>query len=101
MDLNRLFVYGTLREARVQDSVIGRRVVGRPARLYGYTKDSIRQGLSVYPILAAADPRQFVDGEVLDLTTQELERTDEYEGAPYRRLRVTVDSGDACWVYMQ
>ena len=96
-----LLVYGTLRDPQVQEAVIGRCVVGRPARLYGYEKRSLRQGAAVYPILVEASAAHFVDGHILSVTDEELRRMDEYEGHTYRRIRVAVDGGEECWVYAE
>ncbi len=96
--MESLFVYGTLMLPEVQEAVIGRRVVGRPDRLAGFRRSTIRLGGNEYPIIhPAADG--MVDGVVLEVTPAELRRIDAYETSAYRRTRVRLVSGMEAWVY--
>ena len=95
-----LFVYGTLRDADVQQRVYERTIPGEPDVLPGYRKAQIWLDGAYYPI-AIPDPDSEIDGLVLELTPEEMARGDAYEGSEYRRLRVTLRSGLEAWVYCE
>ena len=99
MSLHRLFVYGTLLEGSIQELVIGRRITGEPAVLAGFRRTTTLQSGGAYPILVEDADATPVEGQILEVTDEELARLDEYEGDAYRRLQVTVESGAECWVY--
>jgi len=98
--MEELFVYGTLREPEVQKDVIGRIIEGVPDSLEGYIKDKIQIEGETYPILVY-DPHseEPIDGLVLSITSEELEKIDEYETKAYQREKVTLKSGKKVWVY--
>lgn len=96
--MEKLFVYGTLREPAVQLRVIGRLIAGVPDSLQGFRKTEVRFPSGTYPMLRrAADT--VVDGLVLEVNAAELERIDHYETRAYQRVRVTLVSGSSAWVY--
>ncbi|MEK7510013.1 MAG: gamma-glutamylcyclotransferase family protein [Patescibacteria group bacterium] len=95
-----LFVYGTLRDAEVQKRVVGRLMPGEPDTLEGYGKSIITLGKRTYPIISPQDG-SVIEGEVLTLTLEELEKTDEYETSAYTRQKVTLQSGKTAWVYIK
>lgn len=105
-----LFTYGTLQYAEVQLDTFGRLVRGEADVLPGYTIDYVEigdqrvvdlSGASVHPVLrATGSARDKVVGRVLHLSADEIDAADEYEVALYRRVRVTLDSGRAAWVYV-
>ena len=95
---HQLFAYGTLLNPGVQRAVIGREVSGGGARLPGFRKTTIEDGDEVFPNLIP-DPDEHVDGQILDLSDEELARIDRYEGDLYARHRVTVSDGLEVWVY--
>ena len=99
--VEKLFVYGTLREGHVQRAIIGRVVTGRAARLRGFRLGVLRQGEASYPILSPDAEADVIDGEILELRPQDLPALDEYEGREYQRIRVAVESGEDCWVYVE
>ena len=99
MSRHRLFVYGTLLEGSIQELVIGRRIAGEAAVLTGYRRTTTILGGGAYPILVEDSDAPAVEGQILDVTDDELARLDEYEGEGYRRVQVTVESGAECWVY--
>lgn len=97
----KLFVYGTLKIPKVQKRVIGRIVEGISDVLEGYKKSAIEIGGKIYPNLnLAADRKGAIKGLVLTLTKEELKKTDEYETSAYKRLKVTLKSGQTAWVYI-
>lgn len=90
-----LFVYGSLQPGqRPPQSMRG----AWPDRVRGLLYD-----LGPYPaaVQVARVDREF-DGWVLDISEDELERLDAYEGTSeglYRRMRTSTVSGRAVWVY--
>ena len=105
-----LFSYGTLQEPAVQRETFGRRLDGRPDTLPGYTTARVP---IVDPVQRAAMKRTYydnvvpaaeaaqVEGTAFEVTEDELADADDYErDADYVRVRVTLGSGDAAWVYL-
>jgi gamma-glutamylcyclotransferase (GGCT)/AIG2-like uncharacterized protein YtfP len=95
-----LFVYGTLKDSRVQRSVIGRVDGGIADTLAGYTLTDIQVGQFAYPFIVA-DENGSVDGLVLAVNDKELARIDRYETSAYRRIEIRLLSGKQAWVYCQ
>lgn len=93
-----VFAYGTLLLPGVQEMVIGRQIEGKPDRLAGHRKSSVRDGETSYPNIVSADG-EHVDGYILEVSQDELARMDMYEGGIYTRLKVTLESGTKAWVY--
>ncbi len=97
--MEKLFVYGTLRDPLVQIRVIGRTAAGSGDFLDGYQRGSIKLGEREYPILDTAAADSHVEGLVLEVSTDELQRLDIYETSAYHRIRVTLRSGIEAWAY--
>lgn len=105
-----LFSYGTLRFADVQLDTFGRLLDGEDDILPGYTVDYAEiedprvvdlSGLAVHPIVRpTGNPLDKVMGSALRVTEDELEASDEYEVALYRRAAVVLASGRRAWVYV-
>ena len=58
-------------------------------------------GATHHPMLVASgDPNDRIDGAALMLDDAELRITDDYEGADYRRIAVTLASGRPAFVYV-
>ena len=95
-----LFVYGSLRDSKVQLEIIGRLVDGTPDILLGYDTSTVKLYEQIYPILV---PKRngVINGEVLRLTKDELAKIDIYETDAYRRVKITLKSGLEVWVYMK
>jgi gamma-glutamylcyclotransferase (GGCT)/AIG2-like uncharacterized protein YtfP len=94
----KLFAYGTLLDETIQKNVIGHLVEGTADLLIGYRK-TMRQFCSgIYPDLID-DAKCEVNGQILDLSSEELERCDRYEGDEYRRVKVLLKSGVEAFVY--
>lgn len=93
----KLFVYGTLRDADVQERVIGRTVNSTPDRICGYAR---RMDLfAPYAVAMPASESDCFDGVVLDVT-DDLIKLDAYETAAYTRIQVTLVSGTSAWMYI-
>ncbi len=95
-----LFVYGSLRDPQVQTENIGRIVEGTPDVLLGYGKFAVKVDDIVYPILVPVS-ESIVEGEILKLTKEELNKIDVYEIDAYRRIKVKLKSGINAWVYVK
>jgi len=102
-----LFSYGTLQEKNVQIATFGRELTGRRDALPGYTRGIVTvadsDGESHYANVApSSNPEHSVSGTVFEITGQELAAADKYEeDADYRRILVTLKSGDRAWVYIR
>jgi gamma-glutamylcyclotransferase (GGCT)/AIG2-like uncharacterized protein YtfP len=91
-----LFVYGTLHDPQVQLLLIGRRLNSTPDVLLKYRRDT--ELFPPYPV-AVVDADGYINGWVLRVNSEELERLDNYEGENYIRVRVSLASGLQAWVY--
>ena len=106
----KLFSYGTLRQAGVQQEVFGRLLVGEEALLSGFALENVRitdptvlaaSGKAVHPILRyTGNPEDQVDGFVFHITPEELVKADKYEVGDYQRSRFKTVDGDEVWVYV-
>ena len=107
-----LFSYGTLQDTDVQIANFGRELTGREDALPGYTRrmvaidDPNEVELSGQSHYANAEPscnlEDTVSGTVFEITEQELAAADKYEEtAEYRRIFVTLRSGNQAWVYVR
>lgn len=93
--LYTVFVYGTLLNRDVRDAIIGRSTTTYSDVLEGYKK----VGLNI-----VEEPKSEVDGVYFEVTAEELERLDKYEGVAtglYKRVDVTLASGDEAIVYQK
>ena len=91
-----LFSYGTLQDASVQIANFGRELSGCEDSLPGYTRRLIATAEAQYwNVETSSNPEDAVSGTVFAVTEQELAAADKYEeGAEYRRISVTLRSGD-------
>lgn len=96
--MEKLFVYGTLQDPATQISVFGRVTPGRPDNLPDFAKEEIVLDGTAY---FTVRPRSghTVSGMVLDVSIDELKRSDIYETDAYHRISVMLASGAAAWVY--
>ncbi len=93
-----LFTYGTLQEPEIQSQIIGRNVNGQSDMLRGYRMEKIGDEGVFYPIIYKTG-NDTIEGAVLEITEQELTKTDFYEGPLYQRSEVVLESGTKAWVY--
>lgn len=98
--MESLFVYGTLRDPKVQSAVFGRVVEGSPDTLVGYRRSEITIDGVVHWI-ATTDIAQSLPGQVIEVTADELVEIDRYEGEDYQRIQVRLRSGRQAWVYCE
>ena len=106
-----LFSYGTLQYKNVQIANFGRELTGRKDALPGYTRGRVpitdpevvaSSGETYYAnAVPSPNPEDAVSGTVFEITGQDLAAADKYEEpAAYRRVSVTLMSGDRAWVYI-
>ncbi len=107
----RLFSYGTLQREAVQLETFGRRLEGRADVLLGYRRALMRitdpaivavSGAEHHPLVTPSDdPADAVEGQVFLITPAELAAADAYEAPEYRRISVSLASGDDAWLYVE
>ncbi len=105
-----LFSYGTLQLEPIQLAIIGRTLTGQPDVLPGFEEtfveiddDSVQSltGKSRHVIAKfTGRPSDTIPGTVFALTTDEVQKADEYETAEYLRVSVLLQSGTRAWVYV-
>ena len=95
-----LFTYGSLQWETIQQQLFGRKLSGSPDRLIGFRQK--RQKLEGrYPIVyATGNPQELLDGIVYEITKNDLEKADAYEGDGYQRVKTRLESGRSAWVYV-
>jgi len=98
--MEKLFVYGTLRESEIQEKIIGRTIEGSEDTLSGYERSETEIEGETYPILVPNREGR-IEGLVLSVNPSELRRIDEYETEAYRRIQVYLQSGERAWVYIK
>lgn len=95
-----LFTYGSLQEAEIQLQLFGRIIKGEKDTLIGY-KIAKEKYQGTYPLLFhSKNKNDILKGKVYKLRNTELEKADSYEGPDYKRIKVTLASGNKAWVYV-
>jgi hypothetical protein len=106
-----LFSYGTLQHEDVQLETFGRSLHGDPDRLVGYEPSLVKiEDLDVAQrlgkthhddVTVTGDDWSSVQGTAFEVSDEELAKADAFEAAfHYRRVRVTLGSGNQAWVYV-
>jgi len=108
--MENLFSYGTLQLESVQLSTFGRKLEGYADCLVGYNLAFIKivdeevvasSGMTEHPVIHYTNNmNDVIHGTVFSITQQELYQADEYEAADYKRIEVTLKSGQKAWVYV-
>ena len=96
-----LFTYGTLRDPDTQINLLGRTLgKGVPDTLRGYRLAKLTGIHQVFHILQPL-PGSTVDGLLFEVSQEELEQLDDYEGDAYQRVSVTLVSKTRAWTYSE
>lgn len=105
-----LFSYGTLQKDNVQMELFGRLLTGTRDVLQGYALSTIEikdkavlaKSEQPYHLIAipSTDHTGTIEGVVFELSEEELHQADDYETDDYKRIKVTLQSGKAAWVYV-
>jgi hypothetical protein len=105
-----LFSYGTLQQDGVQLATFGRTLNGQPDALPGFELAVVliedasviaTSGKTHHPIVKfSGNPSSRVPGTVFEISEVELQSADRYEVSAYKRIAVTLASGQEAWVYV-
>lgn len=105
-----LFSYGTLQLKSVQLANFGRELEGSLDKLTMYMVEQVEitdervlreSGEKYHPILKyTGNPSNEVVGMAFEVTSHDLEKSDNYEVADYKRVLVELKSGLKGWVYI-
>ncbi|MGX1931339.1 gamma-glutamylcyclotransferase family protein [Flagellimonas sp. 2504JD4-2] len=96
-----LFTYGTLQDIQVQQYIFQRKLKGQPDSLRGFKRmDNAVYGR--YPLVVRTNnPQNTVEGQVYEVSMEELSKADIYETSAYSRIKLTLESGIEAWVYLE
>ena len=95
-----LFVYGALTAGETRKDVLGRDVPGIPATLDGYDGSKmVTIENESYPA-AEKNIECSIQGLLIELTREELEKLDFYETDAYKRKEVELTNGIKAWIYL-
>lgn len=107
----KLFSYGTLQQANVQQDLFGRTLTGTLESLAGYQVGEVKitdakviamSGKDRHPVLLhTGNNEDCVSGTLFEITEDELAKADEYEVDDYQREEVTFVSGAKGYAYLQ
>jgi len=99
--MQKLFTYGTLRDPATQQRLLGRTLGdGAPDTLRGYRLAKLTGIHEVYSILQP-HAGSTVEGMLYEVSDDELDRLDAYEGEAYQRVSVRLVSKTRAWAYME
>ena len=88
-----LFTYGSLMFPQVWTVVVRGDYPPHPARLHGHQRRRI-QG-ETYPAAIAASTTDFIDGQLyLNISPDDMQRLDHFEGDDYAKIEVPVTLSD-------
>ena len=106
----KLFSYGTLQYEAVQLDTFGRTLKGSPDSLIGYCIEELTitdpkvialSGESVHKVLIyTGNEEDTVAGTVFEVTHEEILKADSYEVEDYKRVSLTLKSGNTAWIYV-
>jgi gamma-glutamylcyclotransferase (GGCT)/AIG2-like uncharacterized protein YtfP len=103
--MEKLFAYGTLKDKDIQENIFGRSLTGTPDKLIGFVINYIEIeeefGMEKYPIITATESlNDIVEGIVYDISQEDVNLADTYEGLHYKRIEVTLESMQTAWAYI-
>ena len=99
--MQNLFTYGTLRDPATQQRLLGRTLGdGAPDTLRGYRLAKLTGIHEVYSILQP-HAGSVVEGMLFEVSDDELDRLDAYEGEAYQRVSVRLVSKTRAWAYTE
>ncbi len=107
--MEKLFSYGTLQLPQVQQAIFARLLIGSAELLRGYRIENLKikdvsvinkSGTDLHPILIyTGNPTDEVTGMAFEVTSEELQKADEYEVDEYKRVSAKMQSGVRAWIY--
>jgi gamma-glutamylcyclotransferase (GGCT)/AIG2-like uncharacterized protein YtfP len=100
--LHKIFVYGTLMVLEIRRQFVDRKVSIEKCSLKGFIMSEIKSGDETYPVIVADENATYpIQGEVFEVTDNELNKLDEYEGEEYKRIKIQTDLGHIAWTYIR
>jgi len=104
------FSYGTLQNEKTQGEIFGRLLHGHKDILNGYKIATIEikdpaflaKGEDKYQrtLEASGNRQDAIEGTAFEISDEELALADKYEPENYKRVKVTLQSGTAAWIYL-
>ena len=98
----KLFTYGTLRDPATQEKAarahLGRGASRTPCAVIAWPSSQVST-LSIQ--YCSPTPARPSTAMLFEVTQEELERLDDYEGEAYQRVSVTLVSKTRAWVYCE
>lgn len=99
--MEKLFTYGTLQNPDTQKQLLGRELgAGLPDSLLGYRLAKLTGVHYVYRILQPHSGSR-VEGLLYEVSGEELQKLDDYEGDAYVRVSARLVSKTRAWVYIE
>ncbi len=108
--MHLLFSYGTLQSKKIQLDLFGRTLTGTPDTVEGYRlgklkiidADVILENETDYYLIAeiSNNTNDQIEGVLFEISQEELEQADVYEGMDYKRIKTTFISGKKGWIYI-
>ena len=99
--MEKLFTYGTLSDPATQQLLLGRTLgEGQPDTLIGYRMARLKGVHFVYSIIQPQAGGR-VQGTLFEVSRDELEKLDAYEGEAYQRVSARLVSKTRAWVYIE
>ena len=95
-----LFVYGTLAADEARKDILDRDVPGIQATLDGYDGSKMVTIDSEHYPAAEKNIECSIQGLLIELTREELEKLDFYETDAYKRKEVELTNGIKAWIYL-
>jgi RNA 2',3'-cyclic 3'-phosphodiesterase len=90
----KLFIYGSLKEAKVQKEILGRCLEMEEATLLDYSTNKLLiDGIEYISIVEKKGNK--VNGKLTEVSEEELREIDNYEGKDYIRIKVNVEGKEA------
>lgn len=96
--MEKLFIYGTLRDKKIQEAVIGGIKNSIPDTIEGFRKWVHVFHDWTFPILIKED-REKTRWEVIEVNADELARIDAYEWYEYVREKCSLRKHEIVWYY--
>jgi len=98
--MNKLFIYGTLVDSKIQKEVLNKTFKLTAQTLLGYKIIETKIDGVVYPAVVQ-DLNGKVEGFTIEVSNEDLQKIDLYETDKYKRIIVSLINGEASWVYIK
>lgn len=102
MNINKLFVYGTLKEPDKLQKLLGWLPNTTSDSIVGFTRGSLIIDDEEFPAIVPSQTNNEIGGLVLhELDEIDFAILDDYETLNYQRIRVRTQAGLWVWVYIE